>query len=29
MKFCMVEALKLLKLQNSDCRGDDSFVDLC
>jgi len=27
----MVEALKLLKLlklQNSACRGDDSFVDL-
>jgi hypothetical protein len=29
MKFYTVEALKLLKSQNSDCRGDDSFVDLC
>jgi hypothetical protein len=28
MKFCMVEALKLLKSQDSACRGDVFFVDL-
>jgi hypothetical protein len=29
MRFCMAEALKLLKSQNSACRGGVSFVDLC